>query len=125
MLFVNYISKLITIKGSLRSFPFMVYNLISKNPIRKTSGKMNFFSPRVNLTWINFLFLLIFTIEHNYERLDIPMCKQSNKPSTPLHICSDVWIGVRVIILPGCKRIGKGVIIGAGQYSPKTSQTTP
>ena len=35
--------------------------LISKNPIRKASGKMNFFSPRVNLMWINFSFLLILT----------------------------------------------------------------
>ena len=31
---------------------------------------------------------------HNYERLDIPMGKQGTKPSTPLHICSDVWIGI-------------------------------
>ena len=57
---------------------------------------------------------------HNYERLDIPMGKQGNKPSTPLHICSDVWIGARAIILPGCKRIGKSVIIGAGSVVTKS-----
>lgn len=51
--------------------------------------------------------------DHNYENLDIPMDKQGNKPSTPLYICSDVWIGARAIVLPGCKRIGKGIIIGA------------
>ena len=56
---------------------------------------------------------------YNYERLDIPMGKQGNKPSTPLHICSDVWIGARAIILPGRKRIGKGVIIGAGSVVTK------
>lgn len=56
---------------------------------------------------------------HNYENLDIPMGKQGNKPTTPLHICSDVWIGARVIVLPGCKRIGKGVIIGAGSVVTK------
>ncbi len=35
-------------------------------------------------------------------------------PITPLEICGDVWIGSRVIILPGCKRIGAHSIIGAG-----------
>ena len=45
--------------------------------------------------------------------------KQGNKPSTPLYICSDVWIGARVIVLPGCKRIGRGVILGAGPVVTK------
>ena len=44
---------------------------------------------------------------HNYERLDIPIGKQGTKPSTPLHICSDVWIGVRAIILPGSNASAK------------------
>lgn len=35
--------------------------LISKNPIRNASRKMNFFSPRVNFMWINFSFLSILT----------------------------------------------------------------
>ena len=47
------------------------------------------------------------------------MGKQGNKPSTPLHICSDVWIGARAMILPGCKRICKGVCIGAGSVVTK------
>ena len=47
------------------------------------------------------------------------MSKQGNKPSTPLHICSDVWIGARAIVLSCCKRIGKGVIIGAGSVVTK------
>lgn len=38
----------------------------------------------------------------------------SNKPSTPLHISYDVWIDASSVVLPGCKHIGKGVIIGAG-----------
>lgn len=46
---------------------------------------------------------------HNYENLEFRMGKQGNKPATPLYICSDVWIGARAIILPGCKRIGKGI----------------
>ena len=39
----------------------VIFYLLSKNPIRKALGKMNLFSPRVNLMWINFSFLLIFT----------------------------------------------------------------
>lgn len=35
-------------------------------------------------------------------------------PSEPLEIAGDVWIGARVIILPGCKRIGAHSIVGAG-----------
>lgn len=31
-----------------------------------------------------------------------------------LQVGNDVWIGSSVIILPGCKKIGDGVIIGAG-----------
>lgn len=34
--------------------------------------------------------------------------------SDPLEIAGDVWIGARVIILPGCRRIGAHSIIGAG-----------
>lgn len=51
---------------------------------------------------------------HNYKQTDIPMGYQATIPRTPLLINDDVWIGARVIVLPGCKRIGKGVIIGAG-----------
>ncbi len=32
----------------------------------------------------------------------------------PLHIGSDVWIGHSVTILPGCRHIGDGAVIGAG-----------
>lgn len=32
----------------------------------------------------------------------------------PLEICNDVWIGDRVTILGGCRRIGNGAVIGAG-----------
>src|ERR1700761_4377365 len=34
--------------------------------------------------------------------------------STPLVIQDDVWIGHNVMILPGCKLIGRGAVIGAG-----------
>ena len=51
---------------------------------------------------------------HQFDRLDIPMGHQLSEPKTPLAIEDDVWIGARVLILPGCKHIGKGVIVGAG-----------
>ena len=50
---------------------------------------------------------------HKHDRLDIPIGKQGGGGKTPLEIKDDVWIGVRVIVLPGCKKIGTGVIIGA------------
>lgn len=57
---------------------------------------------------------------HGFERTDIPMQKQVDaKPPRPLYICDDVWIGRRVIILPGCGRIGRGSIVGAGSVVTK------
>lgn len=58
---------------------------------------------------------------HKMDRTDIPMGHQGgvgNSP-TPLHIAGDVWIGARSIILPGCKRIGHGAVIGAGSVVTK------
>ena len=56
---------------------------------------------------------------HDFSRLDIPMGHQPALPKTPLIIEDDVWIGARAIILPGCMRIGKGVIVGAGSVVTK------
>ena len=51
---------------------------------------------------------------HSYANPDVPIGAEENLPIEPLEICEDVWIGVHVIILPGCKRIGSHSIIGAG-----------
>ena len=56
---------------------------------------------------------------HKYNRLDIPIGHQGAEPKTPLTIDDDVWIGARAMILPGCKHIGKGVIVGAGSVVTK------
>ena len=56
---------------------------------------------------------------HKHDDLSIPMIQQGGLPDTPLHIGSDVWIGSRAIILPGCKRIGAHSIIGAGAVVTK------
>lgn len=60
----------------------------------------------------------IMTSSHNTERTDIPMCQQGFNPKRKVTICDDVWIGARVIILPGVT-IGKGAIIGAGAVITK------
>ena len=56
---------------------------------------------------------------HKMDRTDIPMGQQGGYEPTPLHIAGDVWIGARAIVLPGCKRIGHGAVIGAGSVVAK------
>ena len=57
---------------------------------------------------------------HNYDKIDVPMIFQGdNSEKTPLTVGDDVWFGARVIVLPSCKHIGKGVIVGAGAVVTK------
>lgn len=56
---------------------------------------------------------------HKFDNVDTPLCKQGDLPDTPLEIYEDVWIGSRVMVLPGCKRIGAHSIIGAGAIVTK------
>lgn len=56
---------------------------------------------------------------HIYVDTTIPIGKQGALSKTPLEICGDNWIGARAIVLPGCKRIGYGAIIGAGAVVTK------
>ena len=52
---------------------------------------------------------------HSFANPDAPIGSEpETETNTPLEICGDVWIGARVIVLPGCKRIGAHSIIGAG-----------
>ena len=60
----------------------------------------------------------IMTSSHNTVRTDIPMREQGALPARQVTIGNDVWIGTRVIILPGVT-IGSGVIIGAGAVVTK------
>lgn len=55
----------------------------------------------------------IFTANHNFDRTDIPMNQQGFQKEQPVVIQDDVWIGDRVIILPGVN-VGKGAILAAG-----------
>ena len=56
---------------------------------------------------------MIFTSNHEMDSVEIPMWKQGFTEPKPVVIEDDVWIGARVIILPGV-RVGMGSVIGAG-----------
>lgn len=63
--------------------------------------------------------VLIYTQNHNFSRVDIPMDEQGFSNEKQVIIEDDVWIGARVIILPGVK-IGRGSVIGAGSVVSKS-----
>ena len=61
---------------------------------------------------------------HRTDAIDVPMIDQGDYEKAPTVIHEDVWIGARVIILPGVV-IGTGAIVGAGavvtrDVSPRT-----
>lgn len=56
--------------------------------------------------------VVIMTHSHSFERLDIPINQQGSDPIRPVMIGNDVWIGTRVVIMPGVE-IGAQAIIGA------------
>ena len=56
--------------------------------------------------------VVMYDVNHRIDRIDIPMCEQGFYPPKPIRIGNDVWIGRRVIILPGV-HIGNGCVIGA------------
>lgn len=61
---------------------------------------------------------MIFTRNHEFADTDRSMCLQGFSQVKDVVIEDDVWIGARVIILPGVK-IGKGSILGAGSVITK------
>lgn len=57
--------------------------------------------------------VIIYTSGHVIENVNIPMRLQGGTVEKPVIIGNDVWIGRRVIIMPGVT-IGNGCVIGAG-----------
>ena len=62
--------------------------------------------------------VVVLTANHDFSRTDVPMIQQGMTSTRPVKIGNDVWIGARVILLPGVT-IGDGVIIGAGAVVTK------
>lgn len=62
-------------------------------------------------------YVKIWSINHRYESLTIPIWKQGWEKH-PVKIGQGVWIGAGAIILPGVT-IGEGAVIGAGAVIPK------
>ena len=60
----------------------------------------------------------IYSRNHQFSNINIPMCKQGFQPVNPVIIEDDVWIGGSVIILPGV-HVSKGAILGAGAVVTK------
>ena len=62
--------------------------------------------------------VIIYSRNHKMERNGKPMCKQGFQDIKPVHIGNDVWLGRRVMIMPGVT-IGDGCVIGAGAVVAK------
>ncbi len=62
--------------------------------------------------------VVIITKNHSFDRTDIPMMFQGFEEERPVVIGNDVWIGERVIILPGV-HVGDGAILAAGAVVTK------
>lgn len=60
----------------------------------------------------------IWTSNHLIDRTDLPMRLQGTTGIQPVRIGNDVWIGTKVIILPGVN-IGDHAVVGAGAVVAK------
>lgn len=63
--------------------------------------------------------VIMMATSHAYDRKDLPIMAQGTAPEKPIKIGNNVWVGTRVIILPGVE-IGDNTIIGAGAVVTKS-----
>lgn len=63
--------------------------------------------------------VIFYTKNHNISRQDIPMSRQGSSEERPIVIGNDVWIGRRVMIMPGVE-IGNGTVVAAGSVVTKS-----
>ena len=61
---------------------------------------------------------VFYTSNHETGRIDIPMNQQGRTLPKPITIGNDVWIGRRVMIMPGVN-VGDGCILAAGTVVTK------
>jgi len=62
--------------------------------------------------------VIIMSWTHDISRTDVPINQQGSIGPNPVVVGNDVWIGARVILLPGV-RIGDHAVIGAGAVVTK------
>ncbi len=63
--------------------------------------------------------VIVYTQNHKFDSSEKPMCEQGFQNEKKVIIGNDVWIGARVIILPGVI-IHDGCVIGAGSVVAKS-----
>lgn len=56
--------------------------------------------------------VIAYTVRHRHDRTDLPMMEQGMDTPQPVTIGSDVWLGRRVMLMPGVT-VGDGCVIGA------------
>ena len=62
--------------------------------------------------------VVMYTVNHEFKDPNVNIQDQGYRPKQKIVIGNDVWIGRRVIVLPGV-RIGNGAVIGAGAVVTK------
>jgi maltose O-acetyltransferase len=63
--------------------------------------------------------VVIMATSHDFSRIDVPINMQKKSLESPVVIGDDVWLGTRVIILPGIQ-IGDHSIVAAGAVVTKS-----
>lgn len=66
--------------------------------------------------------VVIMSWSHRFDRIDVPINQQGSTEVSPVVIGNDVWIGTRVVILPGV-HVGNHAVIGAGAVVTKDVPT--
>ena len=62
--------------------------------------------------------VVFYTVNHEHGSLSSPMDSQGDAAMKPIYVGNDVWLGRRVMVMPGV-HIGDGCIIGAGAVVTK------
>jgi maltose O-acetyltransferase len=63
--------------------------------------------------------VIMMSTSHEFTDSELPINRQGSRAEQPIFIADDVWIGTRVIILPGVN-IGRGSVVGAGSVVTKS-----
>lgn len=56
---------------------------------------------------------IFYTVNHEFSKVDVPIGMQGNSNMQPIVVGDDVWLGRRVMVMPGVS-IGDHSIVAAG-----------